>query len=152
MQIIIIKGSDDELSRFLAQNPELIAAGQSGQGGNGAPPQSETSTSNETWDDVARQFAKYVSEAAAGGRPGQKDAMVAWLRAGGSIPLTKLWSAAGVKTQHDYAGVGGSLTKNMVKANGPKAWYTWHRNGKNGEWVYEIVDYLREPLKRTFGV
>jgi hypothetical protein len=63
----------------------------------------------------------------------------------------KLWNAAGVKAQHDYAGVGGSLTKNMVKAKGPKTWYTWHLD-KSGEWIYEIIPELRDPLKRAFEI
>jgi hypothetical protein len=77
--------------------------------------------------------------------------MTAWLKADGEILLTKLWKAAGVKKQHDYSGVGGSMTKNMMKAKGPKAWYTAALNN-DGEWVYKIVPELVEPLKCSFGL
>jgi hypothetical protein len=103
------------------------------------------------WDDVARRFAEHVKSAAACGNPSQKDAMTAWLNADGEILLTKLWKAAGVKKQHDYSGVGGSMTKNMMKAKGPTAWYTWALNN-NGEWVYKIIPELVEPLKRSFDI
>jgi hypothetical protein len=77
--------------------------------------------------------------------------MLAWLKADGEILLTKLWKAAGVKVQHDYSGVGGSMTKNMMKAKGPKAWYGYSLNN-DGEWVYKIVPELVDPLKRSFGL
>jgi hypothetical protein len=142
--VIKFEGSEDEIARFLAQNGYSSSTSQT------APAKAPSQTSG-MWGDVARMFEKHVSETAASGRPAQKNAMVAWLRAGGSIELTKLWHAAGVKTQHDYAGVGGSLTKNLVKARGPKQWYTWHRN-RTGEWIYEIIPELREPLKDAFGL
>jgi len=103
------------------------------------------------WNEVARRFTENINSAAAYGSPSQKNAMLAWLKADGEIGLTKLWKAAGVKTQHDYSGVGGSLTKNMIKAKGPKAWYTWHLND-DGEWIYKIVPSLVEPLKQSFGL
>jgi hypothetical protein len=77
--------------------------------------------------------------------------VTAWLKANGEILLTKLWQAAGVKKQHDYSDVGGSMTKNMMKAKGPKAWYTGALNN-DGEWVYKIVPELVDPLKRSFGL
>jgi hypothetical protein len=138
-------GSDE---RILDLVSKLIGA----NGGSQAPaltPRSQNGTESSTWDDVARQFAEHVNSAADSGHPGQKNAMTAWLRADGEIPLTKLWKAAGVEKQHDYSGVGGSMTKNMMKAKGPKAWYTGTLT--NGDWVYKIVPELVEPLKRSFG-
>lgn len=107
--------------------------------------------SSSAWDVIAKKFERCVSAATANGRPGQKNAMVAWLRAGGNIELTKLWKAAGVKNQHDYSGVGSSLTKNLQKAGGPGDWYQWRREN-SGEWIYTILPELVEPLKRAFGV
>ena len=103
------------------------------------------------WDQIARQFTQHVATAAAYGNPGQKNAMTAWLKEDGEILLSKLWKASGVKAQHDYSGVGGSLTKNMMKAKGPKAWYTFAATG-NRDWVYKILPELVEPLKRSFGL
>ncbi|HEY6765742.1 MAG TPA: hypothetical protein VI386_13305 [Candidatus Sulfotelmatobacter sp.] len=77
--------------------------------------------------------------------------MTAWLKVDGEILLTKLWKPARVQKQHHYSGVGCSLTKNMVKAKGPKERYTGALNNK-GEWVYKIVPELVEPLKRSLGL
>lgn len=142
--IIKFEGSEDEISRFLAQNGYGTAVPQPSNSKSGAHV-------NGMWDQVARTFERHISETAAAGRPGQKKAVQEWLKADGRIKLKSLWNAAGVKTQHDYAGVGGSLTKNMVKAKGPKGWYTWHLD-KSGEWIYEIIPELVEPLKQAFGV
>lgn len=142
--VIRFEGSEDEISRFLAQNGHIVSIPQ----GNSSKAAPQTSG---MWDQVASNFERHVSEAAAAGRPSQKKAMLAWLHAGGRIQLTKLWNAAGVKVQHDYAGVGGSLTKNIVKAKGPKQWYTWHLD-RSGEWIYEIIPELLGPLKRAFAV
>ena len=141
--IIKYEGSEEEISRFLAQNGHAAAAPKAANTG--------TQTINGIWDQVAVNFERFIRTTAAAGRPGQKNAIVAWLRAGGDIELTKLWKAAGVKAQHDYAGVGGSLTKNMVKAGGPKDWYTGHVDNKS-EWHYTILPELIEPLKRAFGL
>jgi hypothetical protein len=100
---------------------------------------------------VARRFAEYVNNAAAAGNKSQQNAMLAWLKDNGEIYLVKLWKAAGVRNQHDYSGVGGSMTKNMMKANGPREWYTAYRN-TNGQWIYKIKLDLLEPLKRSFGL
>jgi hypothetical protein len=140
-------GSDERIVDLVSK---LIA----GIGGSQAPastPSPGNGTQPSPWDDVARRFAEHVNSTAASGNPGQKNALTAWLKADGEIVLTKLWKAAGVKKQHDYSGVGGSMTKNMVKARGPKAWYTASLNN-NGEWVYKIVPELVEPLKRSFGL
>jgi hypothetical protein len=139
-------GSDERIM-------ELVSKLVSGNGGSQpkAAPSSNNGNAPSTWDDVARRFAEYIDSAAAYGSPSQKDAMTAWLKADGEILLTKLWKAAGVKRQHDYSGVGGSMTKNMMKAKGPKAWYTGALNS-DGEWVYKIVPELIDPLKRSFGL
>jgi len=39
----------------------------------------------------------------------------------------------------------------MMKAKGPKEWYTGSLSSDNG-WVYKIVPVLVEPLKRSFGL
>lgn len=106
---------------------------------------------SSTWDLIAKRFERAVSAAAANGKPGQKSGMEAWLRVGGSIELTKLWKAAGVRNQHDYSGVGGSLTKNMRKAGGPREWYQWQKQN-SGDWIYSILPELVDPLKRAFGI
>lgn len=140
--IIKYEGSEEEVLRFMAQNGHTVAASATASTG--------THRVNGIWDQVASKFERKLKKTAAAGRPSQRDAMLAWLKAGGSIELTKLWKAVGVKTQHDYAGVGGSLTKNMVKAGGPEEWYDGHVD-KAGEWHYTILPELIEPLKRSFG-
>lgn len=110
-----------------------------------------TASVPSTWDEIARRFAEYLNAAAAAGNHSQKNAMLAWLKNDGEIHLVKLWKAAGVKAQHDYSGVGGSMTKNMLKARGPRDWYTGSLNS-GGEWIYKIVPELVEPLKRSFGL
>jgi hypothetical protein len=141
--IIKFEGSEEEISRFLVQNGHNMSPLPAGSKG--------SQPANGMWDQVASKFESLIKKTAAAGRPGQRDAMLAWLKAGGSIELTKLWKAAGVKAQHDYAGVGGSLSKNMKKAGGPRDWYDGHVD-KSGEWHYTILPELVEPLKRAFGV
>jgi hypothetical protein len=140
-------GSDERIIELVSQ----LVSGNSGGKTHTIAPSPNNGSGSTTWDDVARRFAENINSAAASGNPSQKDAMTAWLKADGEILLTKLWKAAGVKKQHDYSGVGGSMTKNMMKAKGPKAWYTWALNN-NGEWVYKIVPELVDPLKRSFGL
>ncbi len=77
--------------------------------------------------------------------------MEAWLRANGKIPLAQLWKAAGVKVQHDYSGIGGSLTKNMMKAGGPQKFFSVRRDS-SGQRHYEILPELVDPLKRAFRI
>jgi hypothetical protein len=141
-------GSDEQIMKLVSQ---LVAANGGGQ----LPPSSKgngnAGTASSAFTEVAMNFAQYVNNAAVYGKPSQKNAMLAWLKADGEILLTKLWKAAGVNSQHDYSGVGGSLTKNMIKAKGPKAWYTWSLNS-DGEWVYKIVAELVEALKQAFGL
>ena len=56
-----------------------------------------------------------------------------------------------VPKQHDYAGIGSALTRNMKKAGGPKDWYDAHQE-PSGEWIYEVADELVKPLKQAFGI
>ena len=140
-------GSDDQIIELVSK----LVSGNVGSKTQTAAPSPNNGSGPSTWDDVARRFAEHVNSAAADGNPSQKEAMVAWLKADGEILLAKLWKAAGVKKQHDYSGVGGSMTKNMMKAKGPKAWYTGALNN-DGEWVYKIVPELVDPLKRSSGL
>jgi len=111
-----------------------------------------TASATAPWNDVARRFEQCVSATAAYGKAGQKDAMLSWLKAkNGEIPLESLWRSAGVASQHDYSGIGGSLTKNMVKSGGPREWYQYHVD-PSGEWIYRIMPELLEPLRHAFGV
>jgi hypothetical protein len=103
-------------------------------------------------DATARRFADYVKQAAAYGSPSQQKAMLAWLKADGEILFSKLWKASGVTSERNYGGVGGSLTKNMIKANGPAKWYEFERTSDGGDWVYRIIPMHVSPLKRSFGL
>jgi hypothetical protein len=95
---------------------------------------------------IASEFAGYVSQ-----RDNLKNVMLAWLRHDGKISLSELVKISGVKKQHDYAGIGSALTRNMKKADGPGDWYDCIRNVQ-GEWIYEIADELVQPLKRAFSL
>ncbi|MCU1303638.1 MAG: hypothetical protein JWQ87_3922 [Candidatus Sulfotelmatobacter sp.] len=134
---------------------ELVTNLVSGNGGGGQnpPPDGDGNggSGDGSWDGIAMKFAGYVAKADAEGNPAQQNAMLAWLKADGEIHLSKLWKAAGVRVQHDYSGVGSSLTKNMKKAGGPKTWYSGSPI-KNGEWLYKINPDLVASLKRSFGV
>jgi hypothetical protein len=130
---------------------ELVSQMISGNTERKTQPLPNNGEGSSTWDEVAKRFAEHVSRAEADGNSSQKNAILAWLKADGEILLTKLWKASGVKVQHDYSGVGGAMTKNMVKAKGPKAWYTGSVNSA-GDWVYRIVPELVDPLKRSFGL
>lgn len=141
--IIKYEGTEEEVLRFTAQNGSAVCASATSPAG--------THQTHGAWDHVASEFERKLKRTAAAGRPSQRDAMLAWLKAGGNIELTKLWKAAGVKAQHDYAGVGGSLSKNMRRAGGPKDWYDGHVDNI-GEWHYTILPELIEPLKRAFGI
>src|SRR5438067_8108898 len=119
-------GTDERILELVSK----LVSGNDGNGG-GQPTASlaAATSSSSTWDEIARRFAEYINNAAAAGNQSQKNAMLAWLRSDGEIHLVKLWKSAGVKVQHDYSGVGGSMTKNMIKARGPRDWYTAHING-----------------------
>lgn len=138
------EGTDEQIQQLVSR---LVSADKAVD----ATEVSGGSNSSSAWDKVAARFERSVSRTAGRGRPAQKHAMLAWLRSDGRIELTKLWKAAGVKAQHDYSGVGGSLSKNMKKAGGPRDWYDGHVNN-SGEWIYTIMPELVQPLKRAFGV
>jgi hypothetical protein len=147
VRIIEYEGSDEQILRLLTQgasqvhsiSPVVVSGGRNA-----------ASTNPTIWEDIAKKFHKYVSDTAAWGRASQNKSMRAWLQHDGEIDLSVLWKAAGVKTQHHFGGVGGSLTKNMQKAGGPREWYSTSQNDK-GQWLYKIVDELVEPLKDAFG-
>ena len=141
--VVQYEGSDEQITRILTQVfPTTIE-----------PPSPRPTQPNGStaWDQTSVKFQQFLAGTAAAGRPAQNKAMLAWLKAkDGEIKLTNLWNAAGVANQHDYAGVGGSLTKNMVKAGGPRRWYEYRVEAN--EWLYKIVPELLEPLRRAFGV
>jgi hypothetical protein len=148
VRIIEYEGSDEGILKLLSQRTAQ------------AHPISSVVESHErngdskdlsVWEGVAKKFQKYVSNTAAWGRESQNKAMLAWLQHNGEIDLGILWKASGVKAQHDFGGVGGSLSKNMKKAGGPEEWYSARRNDK-GRWTYKIIDELVEPLKTAFGL
>ena len=147
VRIIEYEGTDDEILRLLRQGASSGVANP-----NGETTSNNGGNHNGAWDKVALKFAKHVSDTAAWGRAGQQKAMRAWLsQRNGEIAFKELWKAAGVKTEHDYAGIGGSLTKNMVKSGGPKEWYRYYTNVR-GEWIYKVLDEMLEPLREAFGI
>jgi hypothetical protein len=140
-------GSDQEIIALLGQIGGVLASNNN-NGANGNRPHGSTKPSN--WpDNVAAKFAGFVFQTASRGEKSQRDAMEAWLKYDGRIPLSILVKASGVKVTHDYAGVGSSLSRNMKKAGGPKKWYDVVRDIK-GERVYTITPELVEPLKQAF--
>jgi hypothetical protein len=150
VRIIEYEGSDDQILKLLTQGTQVQALpGGAAVGGVGA--RNGVNTQLSVWDGIAKKFQKHVSDTAAWGKSSQNKAMLAWLENGGAIELTALWKAAGVKSQHDFGGVAGSLTKNMKKAGGPREWYRSRQNDK-GQWIYEIVEELVGPLTRAFGL
>jgi hypothetical protein len=149
-RLIIYEGSDEEIRKFLSSLP--VHAGALNATGTGQLP--VIGNTNPThWDQIAQAFQKQIRKTAAGGRKGQLNAILAWLKHDGAIELTALWQASGVKNQHDYGGIGSSLTRHMKKAGGLKDWYSAEpHTKKTDEWVYKIVPELIEPLKKAFGV
>jgi hypothetical protein len=149
IRIIEYEGSDEQIMKILTQGeaPQI----HSSLGGTNGNERNGGGVNPSIWEGIAKKFQKYVSETAAWGHVSQNKAMLAWLQHDGDIELTTLWKAAGVKSQHSFGGVGGSLTKNMKKAGGPREWYTYHRNEKD-QWIYKIADELVGPLKGAFGV
>jgi hypothetical protein len=147
VRIIEYEGTEEEIRRLMMHGtPQLHSASpvpSNGSRNGGA--------NSSVWEDIAKKFHKHISDTAAWGLGSQNKAMLAWLKRDGEIDLTTLWKAAGVKTQHHFGGVGGSLTKNMQKAGGPREWYRAAKND-NGQWIYTIVDELVEPLKTAFGI
>jgi hypothetical protein len=148
VRIIEYEGSDEQILKLLTQGTSHIPSASAGTAVGGRNGGGE---SPSLWDGVAKKFHKYVSDTAAWGKTSQNKAMLAWLQNDGKIDLTLLWKSSGVKAQHDFGGVGGSLTKNMIKAGGPREWYRAHQNDK-GQWIYEIEEGLVAPLKNAFGL
>jgi hypothetical protein len=147
VRIIEYEGSDEQILKLLMRGAPSENALSSGPGTSGK----QNGTNHSIWEAVAKKFNKHVSDTADRGRVGQKKAMLKWLEQDGAVDLTTLWKASGVKAQHDFGGVGGSLTKNMIKSGGPEEWYRAYRDGK-GQWIYKIIDELVGPLKAAFGL
>lgn len=137
-------GTDAEIVQALSRMVAVFSATNgSGQGpaGNGAG-----------WPEkAAGKFAGYVSATAARGKSSQQAVMQVWLKRHGVAPLEDLVKAADVAKSHDFAGVSSSLTRNMLKAGGPKKWYQEYRE-VNGKRMRRISDELIDPLKRAFGL
>ncbi|MFI5116860.1 MAG: hypothetical protein ACHP8B_09190 [Terriglobales bacterium] len=148
-RLIIYEGSDEEIRKYLFSLPTHTPSGPTPPTISGAP----TANGSDHLDLIARAFRKQLEEAAADGRKGQMNALTAWLKQNGSIELTELWKASGVKNQHDYGGIGSSLTRNMKKVGGLKNWYTAERHPrKPGEWIYTVVPEMVGPLRRAFSI
>lgn len=131
-------GTDPEILQALTRFASALSSNDK-QNGHGGSVQSSDSIER-----IAGKFAGYVSRTNR-----LKNVMVAWLRKDGRIPLAELVKVSGVKKQHDYAGIGSALTRNMKKAGGPKDWYDGTQD-VHGEWIYEIAGELVQPLKRGF--
>ena len=148
-RLIIYEGSDEEIRKYLSSLPMHTQSGLTPSDAGGTP----TAKGPDHLDQIAQAFRKKLDDAAADGRKGQINAMTAWLKQNGSIELTDLWKASGVKNQHDYGGIGSSLTRNMKRSGGLKHWYAGERHPKKpGEWFYTIVPEMVGPLRRAFGI
>ena len=149
-RLIIYEGSDEEIRKYLSSVPPQVHSAPMAPN---AQASAQNGTGQSQFDQIAQAFRKRLDGAAADGRKGQIKAMTAWLKQGGSIELTELWQASGVKNQHDYGGIGSSLTRNMRKVGGMKNWYTTEPHlTKRGEWVYTIIPELVQPLRRAFSI
>ncbi|HXE92004.1 MAG TPA: hypothetical protein VNK82_13690 [Terriglobales bacterium] len=134
-------GSDPEIMQALSR---MVAAFGSPTGTISLPTLgSQVSSSVER---IATKFAGLVYRT-----PRLRAVMEEWLRRGGKIPLSELVRISGVKKQHDYAGIGSALTRNMKAAGGPKDWYDGHQDVA-GAWIYEIADELVAPLRKAFKI
>jgi hypothetical protein len=150
-RLIIYEGSDEEIRKYLSSMP--IQTQMNGLTSNGGSTSKETGGAISAWDQIALAFRRRLEEAVSNGHAGQKNAVLIWLKHNGEIDLSLLWKASGVKSRHDYGGIGSSLTRNMKRAGGPKAWYTYQRHSaKQDDWVYTMIPELVDPLKRAFGV
>lgn len=147
VRIIEYEGSDEQILKLLMRSAPHESSIEPVPPANGK----QNGANNSVWEAVAKKFNKYLSETADRGRAGQKKAMLKWLEHDGVIDLATLWKASGVKAQHDFGGVGGSLTKNMIKAGGPEEWYRAYRDEK-GQWTYQIIEELVPSMKVAFGV
>jgi hypothetical protein len=137
-------GSDSEIIQALSRigsalggTKQISNAPQNGHNGAIQP--------SSTLEKIAAKFAGYISR-----RKRLKDVMVPWLEKDGKITFRELMKLASVKTEHQYAGIGSALTRNMKKAGGPKDWYENNSQDLKGEWIYEIAAEFVEPLKHAF--
>src|SRR5579862_5638075 len=138
-------GADSEIIQALSR---MVAALSVTNNGN-----SQAAINNQPgWaDKTAQKFAGYVSHAAARGERSQLSVMQVWLKRDGVASLEELVKVSGVAKNHDFAGVGSSLTRNMLKAEGPKKWYQEYRD-TNGKRIRRISEELIAPLKRAFKI
>jgi hypothetical protein len=148
-RLIIYEGSDEEIRKFLSSLPQQSHSASFNSTGSGTATNGKGSSH---LDAIAVAFRQRLDEAASNGRDGQLNAMLAWLKRNGSIELTELWKASGVANQHDYGGIGSSLTRNMKRVGGMKKWYIPEKHPtKQNEWIYRIVPELIEPLMKVFS-
>jgi hypothetical protein len=132
-------GTDPEIIRVLSRFASALSMEPKAESG-----RIDSIPSSDSIERIAGKFAGYVSRTSR-----LKNVMLAWLRKDGKIPLPELVKVSGVKKQHDYAGIGSALTRNMKKAGGPKDWYDGAQD-VHGDWIYEIAGELVQPLKRAF--
>jgi hypothetical protein len=138
-------GADAEIIQALSR---MVAAFPASNRSNGQT----SGGSGSGWPEkAAPRFAGYVSHAATRGERSQQAVMHLWLKRDGAVELDDLVKASGVAKSHDFAGVSSSLTRNMLKAGGPKKWYQEHRD-VNGKRMRRISDELVQPLKRAFNI
>lgn len=138
-------GADAEIIQALSR---MVAAFPASNKSTGERP----SSIEPGWPEKAAQkFAGYVSHAAVRGEDSQLAVLRFWLKRDGAAPLEDLVKASGVAKSHDFAGVSSSLTRNMLKAGGPKKWYQEHRD-VNGKRIRRISDELVHPLKQAFKI
>jgi hypothetical protein len=148
-RLIIYEGSDEEIRKFLSSLPQQSNSASFNANNSGTAPNGKASSH---LDAIARAFRQRLDDAASNGRSGQLNAMLAWFKHNGVIELTELWKASGVANQHDYGGIGSSLTRNMKKVGGMRKWYTAEKHPTNqNEWIYKVVPELVEPLKQVFS-
>lgn len=147
-----------------ARNIISILADKSATGNLEIPAaQQPVTKASDNIDKIATDFAKLIKATADAGSPGQLNTMTAWLEADGRARLIDLVKASGAKHQQGYSGVGGSLSKNMIKAGGPRKrsdgipqfpqeWYGFVQDlaKAEGEYTYLIAEELIEPLKQAF--
>lgn len=137
-------GTDPAILQALSRMASALGQQTGGAGGPQPIASDVPAPSSTAFEKIAARFAAQVSR-----RSNLTAVMRVWIQNNGKAPLSELVRASGVKTQHDYSGIGSALTRNMKKAGGPKDWYDG-REQSNGDWLYEIADELIEPLKRAF--
>ena len=96
---------------------------------------------------ISERFHRYV------GRHKSLDMSVRkLLQGGGKATLAELVEASGVAQQRHYSGIGSSLSRNMIKAGGPRKWYSKRYGSKAGQIVYEVEPYLVSSLRKAWGL